>query len=396
VQLSCTVEAEIGHQCRQVREVQGCESHAFRALFPHLSYAGGGEVANYWRKRHHAPAPPRLFRVSGGRAGCLGTISQTPLAVGELDEGACYVLDAPSKGQGAPSEIFQWHGHTASLRDKAFAMLLSHAIRSNDRHGLGNVLVLSPHDRRAPAELEDTLLALLDPASSYDRFLSHLPSTQVSASFNTEPRSIYLVASEQSAGSVEQRRLRSPPGLRVWHAECLRTPLCSTILTTWHAIVLNCESDLFVWCGRSSCGYTRWAALSLATQLTERGRGKTCVIHRESEGSESTLFRCKFARWHWVRESNVRPSTTLSTGSGADAQVCTQHLKRPRSVHELMPPELSQEVISVEADIVKMRRERRTLHPSDGSHPQAGPADVIAEEVVGRLRRGVMAVHVRV
>lgn len=326
VQLSCTVEAEIGHPCRQMREVQGCESHSFRALFQHLSYAEGGDVTNYWRKRHHAPTPPRLFWVSGDRPYRLGNISQTSLGVEELDEGACYVLDAPSQGQGVPSEIFQWHGHTASLRDKAFAMLLSHAIRSNDRHGLGTVHVLSPHDRRATVEWEAMLPVPLNLSSPYHRFLSHLQSVQSSISFNAEPQSIYRVESKQAAVAVEQRRPWPPPCLRVWRAECLGAPLCSTILITWHAIVLNCESDIFVWCGRSSCGYTRWSALALADQLSKRGRSKARAIHRESEGTESTMFRCKFARWHWVKEANVRPSPTLSTGPSTNAQVCALHI----------------------------------------------------------------------
>jgi len=318
VQLSCAVEVAIGRRCSHARELQGEETYAFRSLFGgRLSYVDDGKVSRYWRQRKSTSAPARLFCVAGGWPSCLGSVAQAaPTEVG-LDDAACYVLDAPSQDE-ARSEIFQWHGHAACLRNKALAMLLSHAIRSNDRHGLADLHVLYSPKR---AEASTAPRAAPDVQDTYARFRSRLGSALAPPLMAAAPLAVYRLEVLRAAPRTVAARSQKPPTIRVLRACCQHSLLCSTLLTSSHTCVLDCGSDIFVWSGRASCGYARWAALVLATRV--RGLHITrAALHRESEGCESTLYRSKFQRWHWMRESNMQPWTSRA---------------RTREAHKVMP-----------------------------------------------------------
>eukprot|EP00967_Tisochrysis_lutea_P111727 scaffold175939_cov27-Tisochrysis_lutea.AAC.6 len=388
VQLSCAVEAEIGHRCSQLRECEGSESEAFRGLFDGLAYAEGGEVASCWRRRSAPPAAARLFCVSGGRPGCLGPLTQLSISEKELDERTCYVLDAPASGGG--SEIFQWHGYTASLRDKAYAMLLSHAIRSNDRQGLAAVHVLSAHERFEPEPPPADAPADSDAPSAYTRFLRHMASCRPGAPIRSELLCVYRIETHPACLRRERGRLVCPPELRVWRAEARREPLCSTLLASTRALVLDCDANLFVWAGRASSGYARWAALTLATHVSSARDG--VAIHRESEGSESTIFRSYFVRWHWAIESNLhasitfaRPYPSSSVSEVGAVRAGTRGVVRQRSLRALGHPP-TQAHLSMDSEVARMLAEAQG---DPAWAPWAGGCDmplVPKDQVGGRPR----------
>ena len=168
VQLSSLASASDGMAVRQVREVEGAESTALLTAFPHLQAVPGGSASG-WKARRLIQPPIRMIKVGlassanidGGRSGgggCLGRVSRVAPLATSLGERSAYVVDVPPvdafdrRGGGGGSgrggsggvaaDVFQWHGHMASLRVKASALLLAHTIRSIDRRGMCNVHVV--------------------------------------------------------------------------------------------------------------------------------------------------------------------------------------------------------------------------------------------------------------
>ena len=135
-----------------MREVEGDESTTLLTALPKIEAIAGGSGSG-WRARMRPALPARLLRISAGgtvgRGGCLGHVVRVAPQVSSLGDTHAYILDSPKEdaplnpastaepGGGTVDEsavssgphtgaIFQWHGHSASLRSKATALLLAH------------------------------------------------------------------------------------------------------------------------------------------------------------------------------------------------------------------------------------------------------------------------------
>ena len=110
------------------------------------------------------------------------------------------------------------------------------------------------------------------------------------------------------------------------------------MLRSTDTLVLDCGGEVYVWSGAEAGGYMRWAARTLADLLRTHGhrRHDAVVVMREQQGCESAGFRSKFARWHWLREANPEGE-------------------------EVVRPIRPAPVLSVQAEVDRMRRQREAL-----------------------------------
>ena len=373
----CGLLSSDGSAVHQLREAEGSESAALLAAFPRLEPVPGGSASG-WRTHQLLPAPTRMMKVSvgasGGRDGCLGNVVRVAPLPSSLSERHAYVLDAPTAGEHpggggeAARAVFQWHGHTASMRVKASALLLAQTIRSLDRRGACDVHVVGNAELpEQPANVSDSSASDLDanptavdasfgagspdhqplpisPSRCRSRSMSQQAhedrtraafwhalhrgtlGTPVPPPIPAEPRALYRLmlieaaarpASEHAADSSGKAgvgaaagiaaagdgaigdaatggaaRLEPPPRLRVLRAAVVtRTLHSDEVLLSDETLVLDCGSEIYLWCGRKTGGYLRWAARTLARWIVRMSgpeRAGEVEIVRESEGCEGT------------------------------------------------------------------------------------------------------------
>ena len=349
--------------CELHREEGGEESQLFLSHFDAFASQPGGSSAG-WRRTAAPPPATRSSRVGAGK-GCLGELRTLPPAERLLDDGGAFVLDAPAAkgGGGGGSEVFQWLGMDAPLKEKALAMLVAHTVRSCDRNGACATTVLPATSDADPAMRASVAL----PATAHDflRFGAALradepPHVPPAA----PPRLLYkfeLAGHSAVAGT---------PKLRLSVARVKEGALCSSALEAACAVVLDCEREVFVWGGVRAEGYVRWAAGALGRRLLEERHG-AAELMREGSGCEGALFRSKFARWHWLREANP----ALYEGAAAHQAM------RDRAWRDggALDPEAEVAAMRRECDRARLRWQRQL----------GGGADDVDPTTPARGRRGV-------
>lgn len=93
------------------------------------------------------------------------------------------------------------------------------------------------------------------------------------------------------------------------------------LLATKNVYILDCYSDLFVWVGQKSTRLVRAAALKLSSELFAMLiRPDFAMIHRVSEGTESQVFKSKFAGWDDVIAVDFTRTAHSVARTGADLQ----------------------------------------------------------------------------
>ena len=93
------------------------------------------------------------------------------------------------------------------------------------------------------------------------------------------------------------------------------------MLDTKSVYLLDCYSDLFVWVGKGSTRLIRAAALKLSSELFSMLiRPEFAMIHRVSEGTESQVFKSKFAGWDDVIAVDFTRTAHSVQRTGADLQ----------------------------------------------------------------------------
>ena len=73
------------------------------------------------------------------------------------------------------------------------------------------------------------------------------------------------------------------------------------MLNTKNVYILDCYTDLFVWVGKKSTRLVRAAALKLGSEMFAMLiRPEFALIHRDSESTESCVFKSRFVGWEDV------------------------------------------------------------------------------------------------
>lgn len=93
--------------------------------------------------------------------------------------------------------------------------------------------------------------------------------------------------------------------------------LCSSLLNSSHAYILDCKSELFVWFGLKCNPLEKEVAIALANKFLEFERPEWATVILTQETAEPTSFRSKFS--NWVRRQ--RPPKLCKTKSKGSLSV---------------------------------------------------------------------------
>ncbi|CAG9864201.1 unnamed protein product [Phyllotreta striolata] len=280
----------LGAQCRTIREEQGDESEEFLGLFDaQITYIEGGRTCSGFYTVEDMNFETRLYRIHP--AGPSIHLEPVRISVDSLDPRYVFVLDAGLK-------IFVWNGKKAKNTLKSKSRLMCEKINKNERKNKAEIIT-----ETAGNETNEfwTLLGResgLPPEQSIEE---HVDSEFAP----TQPR-LYQV--QLGMGYLELPQVELPHG-----------KLVHDVLMSKNVYMLDCYLDVFVWIGKKSTRLVNAAAVKLSEELFNMiDRPAHARVSRVREGTESQIFKSKFAGWDEVIAVDFTRTAESVKKTGAD------------------------------------------------------------------------------
>ncbi|KAN0035550.1 hypothetical protein ACTA71_004830 [Dictyostelium dimigraforme] len=321
------------------REFQGKEGDIFMSYFK--SYGGPRYVA-----------PLKLTSTSAvtGAAGTTATkqyklfhlkgrrnirVKQVDCSSKSLNSGDVFVLDCEDF-------IYQWNGSESSRLEKGKGLDLTVRLR-DEKSAKAKIIVMDENDTD----------------KDYPEFWKRLGGTKADVQKAEEGGDDFAYEKK----SVEQIKLYQVENLNdevhLHQIDPVGDVYSTTQLKTEFCYILDCETELYVWLGKSSANDQRNVAMANAMDLLhEDNRPSWTPIVKMTQGSENTLFKDKFKKGSWGEYVNDNFQKKPITGKG----VASKSVQEKINVDALHNPEKYQ--IS--------REERKstipTLHHVDEKH----------------------------
>ncbi|KAI9183160.1 hypothetical protein H9P43_004077 [Blastocladiella emersonii ATCC 22665] len=246
----------------QYRELQGHETAAFLACFPHFIVLQGG-VASGFRHVEEATFEPRLLHVKrsvGGKGGKNVVVArQVPVSPASLNAGDVFVLETKT-------HIYQWNGKAASPFEKAKAATVTKAL-SDDRKGRAKLAVVEQ------ATITPDLNAFYEALGGDGPIADATPDVPAAP----VPTSLYAVT--DAAGAAVAFKHVKTGGLS-------RADLKSD-----DAFIVDGGYQVVVWIGAHASAAEKSGAVAAAEKfLDDQKRSKLAQIVRVIEGGECSIL----------------------------------------------------------------------------------------------------------
>ncbi|XP_016913236.2 protein flightless-1 isoform X1 [Apis cerana] len=280
----------LGAQCRTIREEQGEESDEFLMLFESgITYIEGGRTSSGFYTVEDTPSITRLYRVHAADASIH--LEPVPVCFDSLDPGFVFVLDTGNK-------IFIWYGKKAKSTLKSKARLMAEKINKNERKNKAEIITEIMNTE------SDDFLSCLNFKDA-----SHLSPTIVEhVDVNFVPLAPRLYQVQLGMGYLELPQVEVPHG-----------KLRNTLLNNRNVYILDCHVDVYVWFGKKSTRLVRAAAVKLSQELFNMiERPEYAMVTRLQEGTESQIFKSKFAGWDEVIAVDFTRTAESVAKTGAD------------------------------------------------------------------------------
>ncbi|XP_033231107.1 protein flightless-1 isoform X1 [Belonocnema kinseyi] len=279
----------LGAQCRTIREEQGDESDEFLMLFDsEITYIEGGRTSSGFYTVEDTPSVRRLYRVHA--AGASVHMEPVEVCAESLDPGYVFVLDVGTK-------IFMWYGKSSKNTLKSKSRLMAEKINKNERKGKSDIIT-----EMMGTESEDFWNCL--GVDESERPVT--PIEQVDPNFVPVVPRLYQV--QLGMGYLELPQVEVPHG-----------KLSNKLLNNRNVYILDCYLDVYVWFGKKSTRLVRAAAVKLSQELFNMiDRPDYALVTRLQEGTESQIFKCKFAGWDEVIAVDFTRTAESVAKTGAD------------------------------------------------------------------------------
>ena len=290
-----TVELDqfLGDLPTQFRETQGSESNEFLQLFKNgVQYLDGG-VDSAFNKVDRDAYTTRLLHVKGGKRNVR--VMSVPVEVASLNDGDVFILDTGKV-------LYQWNGKHASRMEKAKALDVTLAIRSEEHGGKSQVVALG--------DAED---ATESSSSALKAFFAELGCDDVA-------KAKAKIKSAAEGGDDDDAVAAGAAVVRLYHAsdesgtlnttEVTDRPLMKDALKTEDVFVLVAGGVVYAWVGKKASPGERKGAMTTAVKFVEvNGLPPNAPVKIVKEGTEPALFKQAFHQWN-------KPSPPPHGGSG--------------------------------------------------------------------------------
>ena len=312
-----TVELDqlLGDLPTQFRETQGSESDEFLQLWPTGAQYLAGGVDSAFTAVDRDAYTTRLLHVKGKRN---VRVMQVPVALASLNSGDVFLLDTGLA-------ITQWNGRDASRAEKAKALDVALAVRSEEHGGKSSLVAI---DEAAADFEDDTVRAFFSVLSGVEegKLLSAGDAARAAgrvASAAEGGDDDAVSAASAGAGAVRLYHLRddAKTGTLTMTEEVDR-PLRRACLKTDDVFVLCAGGGVYVWVGKKASGAERAGANEFlaggeraAKFLDANGLRADAPVKIVKEGTENALFKQAFHRW-----GSDKPLTPSASATGAAAK----------------------------------------------------------------------------
>jgi len=284
----------LGATCRTVREEQADETEEFLKIFgASLVYVQGQRTASGFYTVEQVEYTIRLYRIHEAQNGIHLEAVEAEFA--SLDSRYVFLLDAGMR-------IMVWYGKNCKNVLKSKARLMAERINKNERKGKAAIHIFCQGDE------PNVFWQTLSESEANEELPANPVVDHVPVEFTPLVPRLYTVG--LGMGYLELPQVDIPGNkLKQEH------------LNTKNVYILDCYSDLFVWVGKKSTRLVRVAALKLSSELFAMLiRPSYAMIHSQSEGTESQVFKTKFIGWDDVIGVDFTRTAQSVQRTGADLQ----------------------------------------------------------------------------
>ncbi|KAL3116089.1 hypothetical protein niasHT_007389 [Heterodera trifolii] len=288
----------LGASCRTIREEMNEETDEFLEMFSEeIVYYDGARTQSGFYAVEKVAFSNKLYRafVNGPSV----EMEAVPLSAESLDPRFVFLLDCDKV-------IWIWSG--ARSRVTVANKVRLFAVKMNKRDKKGKAEIESCNQLKTP---EEFWLALTGSSKRPDEpIFEHILEDR-----KPERKRLYEVQLGMGFLELPQVELRNG----VLHKELLKPK---------GVFLLDCTSELFLWVGKNANRLTKMAGQKIASEIHRMiERPDFCVICRENEDEESTIFRSKFAAWDDIVPFDFTMTADTVQRRGADIKVIMERDK---------------------------------------------------------------------
>ena len=300
-----TVELDqlLGDLPTQFRETQGCESDEFLQLWPTGAQYLAGGVDSAFTAVDRDAYTTRLLHVKGKRN---VRVMQVPVSVASLNSGDVFLLDTGRT-------VTQWNGRHASRAEKAKALDVALAVKSEEHFGKSSLVAIDEADTDFD---DDTVRAFFSVLSSDGKDENGKDEIRLSADEAKRVAAGVKTAAEGGDDDAVSEASVGAAAVRLYHlmddektgtltmTEEVERPLRRDCLKTEDVFVLCAGGGVYVWVGKKASRAERAGANEFlaggeraAKFLDANGLRLDAPVKIVKEGTENALFKQAFYRW---------------------------------------------------------------------------------------------------
>ncbi|XP_010256568.1 PREDICTED: villin-1 isoform X2 [Nelumbo nucifera] len=266
------LDASLGSYAVQYREAQGQETEKFLSYFKPCIIPLNGVFSSELGRSNSETYRVILLTCKGDH---VAYVKEVPFSRSSLNHNDVFILDTASK-------IFLFSGCNSSIQERAKALEVVQYIKDN-KHG-GSCEVATIEDGKFVGDS--------DVGEFWSLFGGYAPITQGTLPTiqkpEIQPVKLFWISFQGKLCQVGTDSLKK---------EMLNSDKC---------YMLDCDTEIFVWMGRSTSVTERKTSVStIEGTLYSQGRSTGTHITFLTEGSETVTFRSYFEGWPQKVEQNL-------------------------------------------------------------------------------------------
>jgi len=259
------LDAALGSQAVQYREMQGEESDEFLSYFRPCIIPVQGSFSSHWRRSGEESDQTTMFRCEGEH---VARVREVPFSRTSLDHTAAFIVDTPLK-------IFLFSGCNSSTQTRAKALDVIKHLRENRHCGRCEI-----------GTIEDgKLVGDSDAGEFWNLFGGYAPIPRdVPDAANGE-----LITTTSKKLFWINKRTLAPMDTHLLDREMLNSN---------RSYILDCGSEIYLWIGITTLFSERKTSIIVLEDYV-RSQGRSSIGHTVimTEGHEIPNFKLQFQHW---------------------------------------------------------------------------------------------------
>ncbi|KAM0871848.1 hypothetical protein ACQ4PT_039085 [Festuca glaucescens] len=259
------LDAALGSQAVQYKEMQGGESDKFLSYFRPCIIPVQGSFSSHWRRSAEECDQTTMFRCEGEH---VARVTEVPFSRTSLDHKAVFIVDTPLK-------IFLFSGCNSSVQTRAKALDVIKHLRENRHCGRCEIGIIE----------DGKLVGDSDAGEFWNLFGGYAPIPRdVPDAANGE----LMTTTSKKLFWINKRKL-VPMDAHLLDREMLKSD---------RSYILDCGTEIYLWLGMATLVSERKMSVT-ALEDYVRSQGRSSIGHTviTTEGHEIADFKLQFQHW---------------------------------------------------------------------------------------------------